>query len=226
MHWCSSHLILQSHPHQTSLITFTFVLRFCADYLGSLLQETEDKPLAVQLRKFPLYTFLKITNMQAPTTRGANSLVLPCERGIQPGFPRAGGGCGCCRAATSSPPVWCSSNEFGTYGSQVYSAGLAQRDKWNVTTFLGGCCYHRHGWNFGRRGWIVCLRAGIEYGQWSWSQCSCMVLNMWHFEIISDSIITHGRDRISFVKQKLQNHGWNKIWIQGNRSKTPFRWGQ
>lgn len=94
MHWCSSHLTLQSHPHQTSLITFTFVLRFCADYLGSFLQETEDKPLAVQLRKFPLYTFLKITNMQAPTTRGANSLVLPCERGIQPGFPRAGEGVG------------------------------------------------------------------------------------------------------------------------------------
>lgn len=77
-----------SHPHQTSLITFKLVLHLCAAYLSSFLQETEEMPLAVQLIP-PLYLFLK-KNLQASTKRGANPLVLPCERGIQLGFPRAG----------------------------------------------------------------------------------------------------------------------------------------
>lgn len=215
-----------SHPHQTSLITFKFVLHFCADYLSSFLQATEEIPLAVRLRKFCLYTF-SFKNWQAPTDRGANPLVLLCKRGIQLGFPRAGKGVGVAELPLPLCSSQCSSNEFGTYSSQIYSAGLAQRDKWNFTTHLGGCCYHRHGWNCGMER-LDSLFKGMHI-VWPVKvvKCSCPGLNMWHFEIISGSAITDGRAQGKFWKARTsESCGWNKICIQGKRSKTPFLWGQ
>lgn len=116
-----------SHPHQTSLIKFKFVLHFCADFLCSFLQETEEIPLCSAIYS-PFIHFFKKTCKPLPT-EGQIHLFCLVREGYNQAFPGQGRAWVLQSCHFLSTPDWCSSNEFGTYSSWVYSAGLAQRDK-------------------------------------------------------------------------------------------------
>lgn len=150
-----------SHPRQTSLTAFKFVWHFCADYLGSFLQETEEILLAVQLRKFPLYILFFRKPARPYQQKGKLTRSALWERD-RAGLSQSRGGCGCCRAAASS---------LLHYGALPMSLAL------RVAGFVL-LVWHRetnetsqHIWKaavttdmnetVAWRGWIVCLRACI-----------------------------------------------------------------
>lgn len=148
-----------SHPHQISFITFKFELHFHADNLGSFLQETEEIPLAMQLRKFPFIDLKKQNKLESPYhQRGKFTCSALWEDTT--GLSQSRGGSGCCRAATSSLFQY-SALPIGLTLTAARIILLAWHRETNetsqhiwqaaITTSMDG--------TVARRGWIVCLRA-------------------------------------------------------------------
>lgn len=74
--------------------SFIFVLLFYADNLGSFLQETAEIPLAVQLKKIPLYTLKKNQTCKPLSTEGQIHLFCLVREGYNRAFPEQGRGLG------------------------------------------------------------------------------------------------------------------------------------